>query len=133
MVPISFKEITWRLSIAELPETDLVIGIGTGGIVPAALAAYRLGVELRIMTLNYRDENNHPRHESPVILQLPDGTDLSGKKILLVDDVSVSGKTLDAARELLKGLEVKTLTMKGKADFVLFPEVKDCVKWPWKS
>lgn len=133
MVPLSFKEITQRLHQMVLPETDLVIGIGTGGIVPAALAASKLHAELRIMTLNYRDEKNNPRHEHPVVLQLPEDLDLRGKRILLVDDVSVSGKTLHAALEQLKGLDVKTLTMKGKADFVLFPEVKDCVKWPWKE
>ena len=133
MVPLSFKEISQRLNTVKLPETDLVIGIGTGGIVPAALAAYRLNAELRVMTLNYRDEKNNPRHEHPVVLQLPVDIDLSGKRILLVDDVSVSGKTLNAALEQLKGFDVKTLTMKGKADFVLFPEVKDCVRWPWKE
>jgi hypothetical protein len=40
---------------------------------------------------------------------------------------------METARNLLKGYGVKTLAMKGKADYVLFPEVKDCVKWPWKE
>jgi hypoxanthine phosphoribosyltransferase len=51
---------------------------------------------------------------------------------LVVDDVSVSGKTLEKARQLLAGNEVKTLTLKGNADYVIFPEIRDCVKWPWK-
>jgi hypoxanthine phosphoribosyltransferase len=50
----------------------------------------------------------------------------------LVDDVSVTGSTMRKALDQLKGLNVKTLAMKGKADFVLFPEISDCVKWPWK-
>jgi uncharacterized protein len=133
MVPISFQEISERLRKVDFPETDLVIGIGTGGIVPAAITAFHLNAELRVMTLNYRDESNAPRYENPVVLRLPDDLNPEGRKILLVDDVSVSGKTLNAALELLKGFEVRTLTMKGKADFVLFPEVKDCVKWPWKE
>lgn len=132
MIPISFQEITDRLRKAGLPETDLVIGIGTGGIVPAALAAFHLNAELSIVTLNYRDEQNTPRYENPVVLNLPPVMELEDKRILLVDDVSVSGKTLNAALALLKGYQVKTLTMKGKADYVLFPEVKDCVIWPWK-
>lgn len=133
MVPISFREISKRLREINLPETDLVIGIGSGGVVPASLAAFHLGAELQVITLNYRDENNNPRYGEPVVLNLPADLSLEGKRILLVDDVSVSGKTLNAALELLKNFNVKTLTMKGKADFVLFPEVKDCVKWPWKG
>ncbi len=132
MVQISFQEITERLRNAGLPETDLVIGIGSGGVVPAALAAFHLNAGLRIITLNYRDEQNTPLYEYPVVLNLPPDLELGGKRILLVDDVSVSGKTLNAALALLKGYNVKTLTMKGKADYVLFPEVKDCVMWPWK-
>ncbi|MCL1822359.1 MAG: phosphoribosyltransferase, partial [Prolixibacteraceae bacterium] len=88
--------------------------------------------ELYIMTLNYRDEKNNPQHENPVVLSLPENIDLEGKRVLLVDDVSVSGKTLDAALALLQDCEAATFTMKGKADYVLFPEIKECVKWPWK-
>jgi hypothetical protein len=40
---------------------------------------------------------------------------------------------MNAALEQLQGFNVKTLSMKGKADFVLFPEIKDCVQWPWKE
>ena len=132
MVPVSFTEISNRLKLMSLPETDLVIGIGTGGIVPASLVAFLLGCELQIITLNYRDENNTPRYENPVIVNMPEMPSLQGKRILLVDDVSVSGKTLNEALLHFEGLQIKTLTMKGKADFVLFPEIKDCVKWPWK-
>jgi uncharacterized protein len=132
MVSLSFIEISDRLRSMSLPETDLVIGIGTGGIVPAGLVAFHLGCELQIITLNYRDENNTPRYENPVILNMPEMPSLQGKRILLVDDVSVSGKTLNQALLQFEGLRIKTLTMKGKADFVLFPEIKDCVKWPWK-
>lgn len=132
MVPVSFTEISERLRSMSLPETDLVIGIGTGGVVPASLVAFHLACELQIITLNYRDENNTPRYENPVIVNMPEMPSLQGKRILLVDDVSVSGKTLSEALLHFQGLQIKTLTMKGKADFVLFPEIKDCVKWPWK-
>jgi hypoxanthine phosphoribosyltransferase len=132
MVPVSFTEISERLRSMSLPETDLVIGIGTGGVVPASLVAFHLACELQIITLNYRDENNTPRYENPVIVNMPEMPSLQGKRILLVDDVSVSGKTLSEALLHFQGLQIKTLTMKGIADFVLFPEIKDCVKWPWK-
>ena len=132
MIPLSFIEISERLKKMELPRTDVVIGIGTGGIVPASIVAFHLKAELQVMTLNYRDEKNNPRYEAPVVIQKSLG-DLDGKHILLVDDVSVSGKTMNAALQQLEGLNVKTLAMKGKADFVLFPEIKDCVKWPWKT
>jgi hypoxanthine phosphoribosyltransferase len=132
MVPVSFKTISERLKELQLPRFDLVIGIGTGGIVPASLVAFHLNAELRVMVLNYRDEHNNPLYEDPKVIYIPDDLQLPDRKILLVDDVSVSGKTLQKAKELLEGYNVTTLTMKGTADFVLFPEIKDCVRWPWK-
>lgn len=107
MVPLSFQQIAQRLREMSLPATDPVIGIGSGGVVPAALAAWHLDADLRIITLNYRDEQNNPRHEEPVVINMPSDLHLRGKKILLVDDVSVSGKTLTAALRLLEGYEVK--------------------------
>ncbi len=131
MVPLSFREIAERLKQTKLPRVDLVIGIGSGGIVPAGVVAFHLNAELRVMVLNYRDEKNNPRFDEPQVLEKPRG-ELEGKRILLVDDVSVSGKTMNTALEQLKGLNVKTMAMKGKADYVLFPEIKECVRWPWK-
>lgn len=99
---------------------------------PASLVAFHLGCELQIITLNYRDEANNPRYENPVVLNIPDMNSLTDKRILLVDDVSVSGKTINQALLYFQGIKIKTLVLKGKADYVLFPEIKDCVKWPWK-
>jgi uncharacterized protein len=132
MIPVSFKTISERLKEMQLPGFDLVIGIGTGGIVPASLVAFHLNTELMVMILNYRDEQNNPQYDNPVVISIPDKMTLPDKRILIVDDVSVTGKTLQKARELLSGYDVTTLTMKGIADFVLFPEIKDCVRWPWK-
>lgn len=131
MIKIPFPEIKKALDNFELPSVDLVIGIAEGGLVPAALTACKLGCELKIIKINYRDENNNPRSDKPELLKTFD-EHLEGKKILLVDDVSVSGKTLDAARILFPGNEVITFVFKGKADYVLLPNVKECVNWPWK-
>jgi uncharacterized protein len=133
MVPLSFKEITERVKSMDLPEFDLVIGIGTGGTVPASLVAFHLGCELKIITVNFRDIRNHPQYEKPVLVSKPEPVNLKGKKVLLVDDVSVSGKTLKTALDYLNHENIKTLTMKGKADYVLFPEIRECVNWPWKT
>ena len=129
-VDLSFIEIAQRLKTIELPEIDGVVGIANGGTVPASLVAYQLDRPLFMIRLNYRDENNAPLYDSPKVLEAP-SIDESLKRVLLVDDVSVSGKTLAKAQELLSGRDVATLVITGEADYVVFPEVDDCVNWPW--
>ncbi|HEX8531858.1 MAG TPA: phosphoribosyltransferase [Cytophagales bacterium] len=129
--PLSFLEISRRLRALPLPEVDLVLGIATGGTVPASLAAHQLGCDMLLVHVNYRDEGNVPRYPAPVLFTLPPLPE-GRRRILLVDDVSVSGKTMAAVLPLLAGHEVITLVMKGKADYVLFPEVRTCVQWPWQ-
>ncbi|MEM8970289.1 MAG: hypothetical protein AAGE93_27990, partial [Bacteroidota bacterium] len=53
--------------------------------------------------------------------------------ILLVDDVSVTGKTLKTVKAELAEYRVTTFVLKGKADLVVFPDIGTCVDWPWKS
>lgn len=127
---IDFREIRRRLKKCELPEVDRVVGIGSGGIVPAALVAYELDRPLSTLAINYRDPDNIPRYDEPRLLA---GIDFlpSDNRLLLVDDVSVSGRTMALAKEVLAGHRITTLVMKGKADIVLFPEVAECVHWPW--
>jgi hypoxanthine phosphoribosyltransferase len=132
MIKISFPEIKNALDNISLPAVDIVIGIAEGGMVPAALTANKLGCELSSVKINYRNENNIPQFEKPEIIRPFDGN-IHGKNILLVDDVSVTGKTIDEARNLFKGNHITTFVFKGKADYVLLPDIKDCVSWPWKS
>lgn len=130
MTEISFSAICKALKEAKLPPCELVIGIANGGVVPAALVASRIGSDLRIIRLNYRNEENIPRHPKPVLL---DSFTLPKKvsSILLVDDVTVSCKTIKAAKKLLNKQKVRTLVLRGRADYVLFPNLSRCIKWPW--
>ena len=116
--------------MAQLPPCDVVLGIGSGGTVPASIIAYQLGVPLRIDWFSYRGPDNSPVHDTPRLLRgshLPCGT----RHVLLVDDVSVSGRTLKAAAKRFADLQVTTLVLKGHADIVLMPHLDTCVRWPW--
>lgn len=130
MQDLSFREIANRINKYTLPHFDLVVGIGNGGLVPASLLAFKLKTELEFIKINFRDETNTPIYSQPQILS--NIKDIKNKKILIVDDVSVTGKTMEKAKQLLSENDVKTLTLKGKADYVIFPEITECVKWPWK-
>jgi len=132
MKDLEFSFILEKLSQFSFPDVDFVLGIGRGGIVPAALVAYQLNKECGVISLNFRDENNQPCREGPVVVK-PFVPPKGVQRILLVDDVSVSGKTLDTAKGLLKGYQVKTFVLIGQGDYVLLPEIKECVFWPWKK
>ena len=132
MIAIEFCEIGRALKELKLPYFDLVIGIASGGVVPASLVAYKIASDMRIVSINYRGPDNSPCRHEPLLVSefnLPEKI----SSILLVDDVSVSGKTLEYAKGLFPDHEVKTFVLKGKADYVLFPQLDSCVKWPWKA
>lgn len=130
-ISLEFASISNALKKIHLPKVDCVVGIAEGGIVPASLLAHQLEIPLHLMRINYRAPDNSPRHPAPTLLA-ESPTLPTDARVLLVDDVSVSGQTLSLAREQLKQHEVITFTLKGKADIVLFPEIENCVNWPWK-
>ena len=132
MTKLTFETIMGRLWKHRFPAVDLVVGIRSGGLVPAALAAQRLGKEARFITINYRDARNQPQRPRPAVLS-PLRLPKSAKRVLLVDDVAVTGQTLALARRRLAGRRVTTFVLKGQAEHVLFPEIRECVDWPWKS
>jgi hypoxanthine phosphoribosyltransferase len=129
---LTIDQITNRLKSFTFPEVDIVVGIASGASVPAKMIAEILSLPLRYLHINFRDDENSPRYENPLILsaeELPS----DAERILLVDDVSVSGKTLKCAIENLPQKIIYTFVLKGKADYVLFPEITTCVDWPWRK
>lgn len=129
--PMAFDVISRRLRTLDLPTVDVVVGIASGGTVPAALLAHQLHLPLALVRLNFRDEDNVPRRPQPEVLEPPPRF-RPGTRLLLVDEVSVTGATLAAARALFPEQKVVTLVLKGHADAVAFPEIEGCVAWPWK-
>ena len=131
MVDLSFEEISCRIRTATIPIVDCVLGILNGGLVPASLIAHQLRKPLHFLSINYRDENNNPRYETPQLLMnhLPK---LSGEHILVVDDVSVSGETLRLAKAKLKDYRVTIHGYYWRRQILSsFPHINECVNWPW--
>ena len=131
--PLTLQEIVARLKRWKFPESlDGVVGIASGGVVPAALVAQHLGLGLKIVAVNYRDESNEPRFDEP--RSLGPAPDLGRwRRVLLVDDVWVSGKSWNAARSLLPhDIEVLPFVLKGSAEFALIRDIEGCVRWPWQ-
>lgn len=133
MTPLPLEEIVARLKRWPFsPGIEGVVGISSGGVVPASLVAAQLGVGLRIIALNYRDDANEPRFDAPRLLA-PAPTLGGWRRILLVDDVYVSGKSWHAARAALPAeVEVIPFVLKGKVPFALFDDIEGCVRWPWR-
>lgn len=124
-------EISRRLRAIDFPAVDAIVGIQTGGRIPATLLSFHLGLPLYMLPINFRDEENTPRFDEPRVVGECDVLPPAGCRVLLVDDVSVSGKTMSKARELLPGYDITTFVLKGRGELVLFPEIKPCVNWPW--
>lgn len=82
---------------------DLVIGIARGGLVPAGAIAYALGVKaMGTMNVEFYTDVEQTLPEPVVLPPLLDTTVLAGAKVLVVDDVADSGRTLQVVMDLLK-------------------------------
>jgi xanthine phosphoribosyltransferase len=127
----TINEILKKIKTFEFHEDiDTIVAIARGGIFPAALLQQKLLIDMEIIWLNFRNENQQPQHDEPVLLK-PISFDYIDKKILLVDDRSRTGKTFEKSRALLNGDRlIKTFVVNGKADYSLFDE--ECFTFPWR-
>ncbi|MBD3309879.1 phosphoribosyltransferase [Candidatus Woesearchaeota archaeon] len=127
---LNWEEFNRRLTALDLKDFDLIVAIGQGGIIPAAFIQQKLGIPMQIISIQYRDKEHNPIYEDAKLLENR-SFNLKNKKILLVDDVSRTGKTINKAKEYLKDNQIKTFVINGPADLNLFNE-KECIKMPWK-
>ena len=111
-------------------EFDLIVAVARGGIIPAVMLQFVLGCDLEWIWLNFRDDQQKPIRTRPELVK-PLGFDPRGKSILLVDDRSRTGSTLDRAKEYLATAKlIRTLVVNGEADYKLFDD--DCFFFPWR-
>ena len=123
---IAARRVAWTFSAG----IGAVVGIARGGVVLAALVAQRLGIGLKVIAFNDRDEANAPRFEAPKWLS-------SGPKlgtwrcVLRVDDGAVSGQRWPVAQAWWPAaVEGDPLVLKGKTDGALVRDVEGCVQGP---
>ena len=131
-VSLSMEEINHRMLSFVFPAVDLVVGITTGATFLAGKIAEHLNLPVLYIHINFRLPDNTPKFANPQLIKM-EHIPPQYKRLLLVDDVSVTGKTLNCAIENLKNFTVFTFVIKGKADYVLFPEISGCIEWPWKT
>jgi len=120
---------------------DMVVAIARGGLLLAGSVAYALDVK-SCGAINVEFYTGVDLHlDEPVLLSpMLDTPSVSGQKVLLVDDVSDSGRTLAMVLALLviAGADVRSLCLYSKPQTVLEPDFvwRRTAKWitfPWSS
>ncbi len=139
-------ELTWpRVGVifATMAETigkdwrpDLVIGIAKGGVIPGVFLSSAFRVDFFPIKLS-------SRHNEQIIRVEPEWyvyptAHVRGKKILLVDDICIAGRTLGRAVHELEQRgagEIRTAAIAVHNDSVRPDYVgittDDCIIWPW--
>jgi len=122
-------------------EPEVVVAIARGGLLLAGSIAYALGVK-SCGALNVEFYTGvGERLTDPVVLPpMLDEQSLAGKRVLLVDDVSDSGRTLDMVVQLLKGsgVDVRSIVLYTKPGTVHEPDytwrrTPHWITFPWSA
>ncbi len=83
-------------------EYDVMLAITRGGLVPAGMLAYRLGIRnILVAAVEYYDDEGKPGPH-PTFLQFPADPLLRGQRVLIVDEVWDSGTTIQAVTERVR-------------------------------
>ena len=99
--------VTWEAladMVARLAEKvrgdyDVMLAITRGGLVPAGMLAYRLGMRnILVAAVEYYDDEGKPGPK-PTFLQFPADSQLRGQRVLIVNEVWDSGTTIHAVTQ----------------------------------
>jgi hypothetical protein len=81
---------------------DVLLAIARGGLVPAGMLAYRLGIrEILVAAVTAYDDAG-TMAETPTILHFPADERLRGRRVLIVDEVWETGNTAVAVTERVR-------------------------------
>lgn len=120
---------------------DYLIGIATGGLYPLALLSKELNNK-KILTITAKSEMKNDK--KVVDIDYFPVVDLSGKCILVIDDITDSGETLREISKLIvdhyhpKSIKTATLgsnmdNSKFLPDYFVLEEKGEWLKFPWEK
>ncbi|CAB0814827.1 phosphoribosyltransferase [Corynebacterium diphtheriae] len=120
---------------------DIIVAVARGGLVPAGALSYSMGIKLSdaINVEFYTDVNE--TLPDPILLEpLLDTNSIRGKKVLVVDDVADSGRTLDLVLKLLEnhGAKVRSAVIYAKSRSIVAPNyiwkrTDEWIVFPWSA
>lgn len=113
-LPISWKtyqELARKISesiLSHSPHVNQIVAISRGGLTFGHLCSDFLRIPIATITIqSYSDIQKH----GEVTITEPLKMDIGGKRVLLVDDVADSGKTLKRATTYIKSFGPKSMTV----------------------
>ena len=122
-------------------EPEVIIAIARGGLVAAGALSYALGVKLSdaINVEFYTDV--HETLPDPILLEpLLDVESIANRRLLVVDDVADSGRTLKLVLDILSepGAEVRSAVLYEKSASVVKPDyawrrTDEWIVFPWSA
>jgi hypoxanthine phosphoribosyltransferase len=81
---------------------DVVVAVARGGLVPGGAVAYALGTKgVGTMNVEFYTDIGQTLDDPRVLPPLMDTSELPGSRVLVVDDVADSGRTLELVMRML--------------------------------
>lgn len=120
---------------------EVVIAVARGGLIPAGAISYALGTKVcGSLNVEFYSDVAETLPEPVVLPPMLDLEALRDKRVLIVDDVADSGKTLELTVAILKdtGADVRTACVYAKPTTIVEPDYvqRRTAKWisfPWSS
>ncbi|MDW5550862.1 phosphoribosyltransferase [Methanosarcina sp.] len=114
---------------------DLIVAVGRGGYVPGRLVSdFLLFSDLTSMKIEHYTRAADILEETRIKFPIPEN--ISGKKILIIDDVTDTGETLKLAVDYVLSLnttDVRTAVLQHKTCSAFTPDfyAQKILKWRW--
>lgn len=122
-------------------DPEIVIAVARGGLLLAGHLAYALGLKLAdAINVEFYTDVNQTLPDPVLLAPMLDTESIAGKRILVVDDVADSGRTLGLVIKLLRGFgaEVRSAVLYSKPRTLIQPDyvwraTDDWIVFPWSA